>query len=791
MHHLHDTSQQQRTPHVARLTASVGCPGTGLPVARLGVSADASSILQAGCRTVSRAETDRREALREYRQNKLKLHAALAPKGQGQAAAHDGFKEPQPKTTVFKATAAVRARKQVITAAAAEAAAAPQTSAELKPAASMQHDGVPLSLRRASSASMTSSEVRAEAAAVVSAGGAAADRAQSPSSAVRATMAPLERTNNRANGSLQGGHIAALSSGVPPLEIGRLHDAAGTGLPPPARKEQQQTQSSATKIPHLAGSCSDRGSNMMQQTETGVALQAPLSVARVSSAARVPLPDATPRGFRDAPPSRLPKTPRSSRTSTALCTAGNEDQQAGITDSQGARGGAALEGSGQQDVDARQPPDRHHKAQPQVHSVLGMKQRAAGIVPTLQLSGLLAADRAGSSGLAVGAPLASSSNGPHQPTSSPVSARLSSPAVNRTPRGSRGLASARTADGRGSLPLPIAPTSSRTGSGTAGPRQMLSGVSGGSSSIAAGVQPATLKSPGVLGLLGAGGGRPASSNGSFTARSRAAAAELPKPGEQEKTEESRQQLRLLKVQCMQYRHLNARIQAAMQSRKQKAEATVAAAAAAMIDLSRQLMSLKQAAFAEQWHSELAAVLAKQLPLLTAWARQQAEHASNVTQLQSACSAALSHVPLLNGAAVGPLPEQPDLELLHRQLARGVALMDQAQPALQKLLGPDLAPNAASGIQKSSNGSSSSQQTATGTEQQKQRTGPPLGYSRSSIKTTATLAQQLMGVAAEECSLLMELAKQLSQLSDLHLYANSMKIQLLHMQEHLSPGLLQL
>jgi hypothetical protein len=54
----------------------------------------------------------------------------------------------------------------------------------------------------------------------------------------------------------------------------------------------------------------------------------------------------------------------------------------------------------------------------------------------------------------------------------------------------------------------------------------------------------------------------------------------------------------------------------------QAEASVAAAAAAVIDLSGQLVSLEQEAFAEQWHSQLAGVLAKQLPLLRAWAAEQ-------------------------------------------------------------------------------------------------------------------------------------------------------------------------
>jgi hypothetical protein len=300
----------------------------------------------------------------------------------------------------------------------------------------------------------------------------------------------------------------------------------------------------------VTGSCLDSKQHQQQrrQSDAGVALHSPLPVARVKSAARVPLPDATPRGFRDAPPSRLPKTPRSSRTPTAQWTAGSATLQGTTAD-------VAVKGSLQHDVDARQTPDRHHKARLQAQSALGMKHHAGGIVPALQLSGLLAADHAGSSGLAAGGPTAPSSSAGHQqPTSSPLSARLSSTAVSRTPRGSWGLASARAA-----------PMSSRTGCTWAGPRQILSNVS----ETAAGVQAAALKSPGVLGLLGAGSSRPASSNGSLSARSSTIAAAVPKQSEQERSEQARQQLRLLKVQCMQYRHLNARVQAALQIKKQK------------------------------------------------------------------------------------------------------------------------------------------------------------------------------------------------------------------------------
>jgi hypothetical protein len=176
---------------------------------------------------------------------------------------------------------------------------------------------------------------------------------------------------------------------------------------------------------------------------------------------------------------------------------------------------------------------------------------------------------------------------------------------------------------------------------------------------------------------------------------------------------------------------------------------------------------------------------------------QAQHSSNLSQLQAACRTALSHVPLLNGASVGHHPEAPDLELLQRQLVHGMQLLHQVQPALQQLLGPDLA-----AIHSSSGSSSSSCAAAagpSGSQQgpeasaggqassssscaaaQKARQG--LQHAQNSIKTTAALAEQLMCVASEECSLLGQLTQQLSQLSDLHLYANSMQVQLEQMKQ---------
>lgn len=149
---------------------------------------------------------------------------------------------------------------------------------------------------------------------------------------------------------------------------------------------------------------------------------------------------------------------------------------------------------------------------------------------------------------------------------------------------------------------------------------------------------------------------------------------------------------------------------------------------------------------------------------------QEQHEGDILQLQHACSAALSHVPLWNGAAVGPHLEQPDLDLLQLQLVHGMQLMDEAKPALQQLLGPDLLAAQTRGIADTAG--SSKQQSHSGRA----------ADTCSSVRATASLAEQLMCVATEESSLLGELAKRLDRLSDLHLYANSMQIQLAHMKQ---------
>ncbi|WIA29968.1 hypothetical protein OEZ86_000066 [Tetradesmus obliquus] len=163
-----------------------------------------------------------------------------------------------------------------------------------------------------------------------------------------------------------------------------------------------------------------------------------------------------------------------------------------------------------------------------------------------------------------------------------------------------------------------------------------------------------------------------------TQQGAAAAAGIAARMGQEGTEGVRQQMQLQCLQRMQLRHLIARMEAALHAKKDKANTAIAAAAAAVVDLYSELQAVKGHLQHEQWRNELQQVLQRQLPKLKAWADLQAQHSSNLGQLQAACRTALSHVPLLNGASVGHAPEAPDLDLLQRQLVHGMQLLQEVQ-----------------------------------------------------------------------------------------------------------------
>lgn len=162
---------------------------------------------------------------------------------------------------------------------------------------------------------------------------------------------------------------------------------------------------------------------------------------------------------------------------------------------------------------------------------------------------------------------------------------------------------------------------------------------------------------------------------------------------------------------------------------------------------------------------------------------QTQHRANLSELQAACSSALSHVPLLNGAAVGHNPEQPDLQALQRQLQHGMQLLGELQPALQLLMTGDASSSSsnssavglAAGFRPARLTDTSSR-GAQGTGAAQEHLHP------KGIGDTAALARDLLQVADEECVLLQQLTQQLAELSDLQLYVNSMQVQLQLMKQ---------
>jgi hypothetical protein len=145
---------------------------------------------------------------------------------------------------------------------------------------------------------------------------------------------------------------------------------------------------------------------------------------------------------------------------------------------------------------------------------------------------------------------------------------------------------------------------------------------------------------------------------------------------------------------------------------------------------------------------------------------QAQHQAHVSQLQAACSKALSHVPLLNGATVGHDSEQPDLQALQRQLQQGMQLLAELQPALQLLVTGEASSSSSNGSSAVALSGSSIRSSAS-----------EVHLHPKGIKDTAVLSRELMKVADEEVVLLQQLTQQLAELSDLQLYVNSMQVQL--------------
>lgn len=705
----HSRQQAQlQTPSGLSMSAAVSrAPATAV---RPGMhSADLTGTVPAHARA---SDGDMRAKLSAWREQKQQATRTAAKPGV--------FKEPAPKPTLFKATAATRVSKD------------PATGK--KATSNSSAAGRPLGGERSSSASgvSLSAASRTAAGSVVAspadssktdstAGQPGTASAASPS-AFAATMATLQHSGGKPRGGKSSGGSRASASRPSPVPLLPLAQAGiSSGMQQPGVGcSPLPAVGSSTKIPKLNLS-SLTGSQQQQQQQTGGQLQrqassrgqqhVPLSSRRLSSSngGEAGLPDATPRTARDSLPSKVPRTPRAAATPAARQAA------------------ATPEGS---DRVSRQLDTTKSAAELPHSSPCGAGSGKAP-VPKLKLSALTQ-----SPGLdAAGA---------------------------RTAAGGHSCLSARGATARGAAAAAAAHS-------TPTARRRTSSDGSGAAGTPGSVQQRG-RTPRGPAPAAAGRATPRAATSSSGAAAGPAPAPAAKKAGAEKAEEVRHQLRLLRMQHLQLRHLNARMEAALQSKKEKMEASAAAAAAAVVDLSGQLLKVKDQAQQSAWQSQLQQVLQQQKTKLEAFARAQAKHQAHISQLQAACSTALSHVPLLNGATVGHNPEQPDLQALQRQLQHGMQLLAELQPAVQLLISGE-------SCTTSTSSSNSATTAACGLPRSVRASASEVHLHPKGVKDTAALSRELMTVADEECVLLQQLTQQLAELSDLQLYVNSMQVQL--------------
>lgn len=449
-----------RTPQLPRLASSVMIGGsTAKQLDKLGMSADVAA-LSVHATTTAKGAGVRRRQLEEYKQQKRLEQQQIAQRNATRGS-QGGFKEPHPQ--IWKQ----------------------------EPSATTA--GVRIAVGTGTS--------------VVSAGSAVADRTQtvdshSSPSQFTATMKTLQqsgsgsKTSRPSSGSISGGK-SVRPPGVPVLQMERLQQAADSLLTVGCAKQPQEQTG---RSPFAPGSCS----RIPQFSSGGHTPGAPLLSSRVvTSAAHVPLPDATPRTTRDAPLSKLPKTPRGTITP----------------------------------VEAMQDKDVTFK-------------QSKPAVPGLKLGGLEGAH------LSQTVAVAMDGAGTHRGSSADVDRSVAATADK--------AASSQTRQAAGSMPPPAArplatPPSARRSSSIGTARQAGRYTSSNST-----MQPQqqqqqpqpelsrVLKTPRLLSTPRAPQCRPEA-----------------RKSDQERAEETKQQLRLLRNQNMQLRHLAARVEQAVQQKQDK------------------------------------------------------------------------------------------------------------------------------------------------------------------------------------------------------------------------------
>lgn len=526
--------QSMRTPQSLSMSAAISRPGA--TAERPGAF---SADLMAAVTTQPRAaDADMRAKLSRWRESKQQQQSART------ATKPAVFKEPAPRPTLFRATAATRVNKE---APAGRKVSAGTTSVPAKAAAGDRSSSSAAAATKAMPNNAVSSPAAASAAESSTGGAAPAGSSASPS-AFTATMATLQQSGSKPRGSKSSGSKAGANkpSPVPLLKL----DQAGIGMGSPAGASQQQLQAncsplgamgSSTKIPKL-----NLSSLMEQQPLQHPAAQqqhfssrgqhTPLSSRWPSSSgADVAFPDVTPRSVRDAMPSKLPRTPR-------MATPGAGHQQSE---------GHAVTTEGN-DRQARQLDTTKASCEQQNSSSTAGAAKAA--VPKLKLGAVLEGKASGQDAAAAG--------GSHSRPAA-VGSCLSARVAGSTSRGIGQTTVGHTM--QASSQLPSTPGGRNRGSNDGGPTAATPastqqrGRTPRTNSSAA----AKLLTPRSLSSSTAVAGAPAA----------AAAAPAPtaaaKRSDAERAEEVRQQLRLYRMQHLQLRHLNARMETAAKAKKEK------------------------------------------------------------------------------------------------------------------------------------------------------------------------------------------------------------------------------
>lgn len=471
---------------------------------------------------------DMRAKLSAWREMKQQQRTAVKP---------GAFKEPAPKSTLFRATAATRVNKEPSTGSrkpitgsstGARAAAGDKGSSSSSSA--------PAAFAAVAAAAGTVTSPAASSAAE-STGAATAASSASPS-AFSATMATLQHSGGKAKPRKSSSSSKAGSSRPSPVPLLPLAQAGLgnlSGLSSPALLGQQQLQhtqpqaspmvGSSTKIPKLnLSSLSGTPQLQRQPSSRGGQAAAPLSSRWPSSSGgEAVLPDATPRSVRDAPPSRVPRTPRT------VTPAASRQQYAHRS--------STPDGN---DRGARQQDTSKSAAEQQQH---GSSTPASSkpAVPKLKLGAMLAGVQH-----------------PEADAAGQLNTRPAAAAAGHSCLSARGPAAA----ARGSAGMPPLPH------GTPTARNRVSSDGGA---------PAVLTPLSARGRTSRGAVVPAAAGRMPTPRSLASSMSAvagpvaggAKKAEADTADEVRQQLRLLRMQQLQLRHLNARMAAALQSKKDK------------------------------------------------------------------------------------------------------------------------------------------------------------------------------------------------------------------------------